>query len=460
MKHERVQLVVSSVLLIALAAAARVLSGFLQFPPYRLVLVALCIWLAGEAPLVFLLFSRLFRLFPYEGGPDLDSGMRLETVSKVAMRGLIELALLSAIAIALFVLTSQRTAPQVANQATVRFDDKIEKDLGALLTSRNLYTGKPGPPSSAQVGPNETTVKLDPELERALVDYLKSPAASVPAASTPDWTWGFLLVLLIVAAAVGVGLWFAAKGHPEVTPLTIVSGLALAIIHEAPALPKPGRGLYWGLVYLVGIAGASAVISRVRWLNSKISARPPEVPKMLSDDSPEPPIEQHNKPRPRGEEHPLLTMVGFSLLLMAGTLAFVGSYREEEPVKPPESSSMHSYKVLPLEEVPRFDSPNREVTDSQAHNWLGQYPSLRQAPKGDILLLVGSADCTRMSSTNAKLAHDRADSLEKILHGPSIGLPADLPIEVFATRQHESCKATPDMRGVFPFLLQPTNRAN
>lgn len=78
-----------------------------------------------------------------------------------------------------------------------------------------------------------------------------------------------------------------------------------------------------------------------------------------------------------------------------------------------------------------------------------------KAEKGDMLLLLGSADCTpikkdREELNNTKLALNRASRVRDLLQAAGFGL--EMPSEVLP--QYAGCEANPSIRAVFPFLLR------
>jgi hypothetical protein len=107
-------------------------------------------------------------------------------------------------------------------------------------------------------------------------------------------------------------------------------------------------------------------------------------------------------------------------------------------------------KVIPLEPAPLFKAGHSEPlagVDRLARSLEDESPK-----KGDILLLLGSADCTRYSKSNRQLALERAarisDELGPSLHGARVE-------DRYVLAQHgDGCKENMDLRSVFSFLIQ------
>jgi hypothetical protein len=93
---------------------------------------------------------------------------------------------------------------------------------------------------------------------------------------------------------------------------------------------------------------------------------------------------------------------------------------------------------------------------------LDSAPAFQQALKGasiqanDVLLLLGSTDCTAIRRTagltNKALAQNRADWLRRQLEDRNITKGT----RVEAIEQHEDCKASSKLRAVYPVLIRGT----
>jgi hypothetical protein len=74
---------------------------------------------------------------------------------------------------------------------------------------------------------------------------------------------------------------------------------------------------------------------------------------------------------------------------------------------------------------------------------------------GDLLLLLGSADCTAIQKstdlTNEKLASNRAENARQMLI--KTGPLTEKDVVADSLYQHEKCRDSADMRAVFPVLI-------
>lgn len=418
---------------VALAIVARALVLALHIAWHVLALVALGIWMVAELPfLIPLLIARK------------DESVS-ENAWKNGWHGLIEAGLLLALALGYFAIVHEKPQlPSPPGQMTIRFEGDVEKDLAAFLRASSSATEnrnglRPDQPSS-----NETTIKFDSKLEDALTTYLKRPAGPEVSPISPWWSFAWnAAFLLLILAAIGVVI-RVAKDHPSVTPIAVVSGLALAIIHEAPGLPKPGGCAYWLVIGVAGLTGATVLI-RSGWdarakKSGEVNEGQAQVTATVEKESEGKGQTGSKNP----EQSPLL--VSFSLLLMVLTLAFVAPRVSAPAPTPPPS-----YEVRPLGEVGGFHSGHQAPTDLTTLNHLKSDDALRQAGTGDILLLVGPADCTPMKSGNQELARNRAEWVLKNLRDSDSQIPANVKIESYAPTQHDKCEATKDVRAVYPY---------
>lgn len=435
----------------ALAIAAAALTSVLQVRGQFLGWFALALWLAGESAL----------LVPWiAGSPSMkdatpqssNHGATSRLARNHAARGLIELGLLGALAIGL--------AARGPSVTTLQLDSETRKALLALLNSK----AGPGPDvgGAPPALPGEITLKLDSEFRQAIVDALQKSAA--PGVGRG---WAILIVILI-AAATGLLLYkLGAMDRESVTPLATASGIALAMIYEAPVLPKPGGGVYWAAVFGLGIAGGWALC----WGWKQVAAPAP-----ANGEASPPPANAETSPPggtttsptsvpPRktgGEKEQSLIVVGFSLLLIAATLAYVASRPNARKSSEPTGKSGESGSATPEGSVPSFDVEQlNDVTGFSRGSWMGgQIGNLKgdldtKTRKGDILFLVGSTDCTRMSTGNQALADRRATWTS----GQLAGYKTTLKIETAqGLPQQAACKDTADVRVVHAFLFHDKSK--
>lgn len=421
----------------ALAIAAAALTSALRERGQLLGWFALALWLAGESALLVPLIA---------GSPGMNDtapqSSNYGTTSRLARnhaaRGLIELGLLGALAIGF--------AARGPSATTLQLDSETRNALLALLNA------KPGPiqgGGAPPAAPGEITLKLDSEFRQAIVDALQKSAA-------PGIGRGLaILILIAIAAATGLLLYkLGAMDRESVTPLATASGIALAMIYEAPVLPKPGGYLYWAAVFALGIVGGWALWRGWQQLGARgaTTTTPPATT----------PTAARVLPGKTGEpKEQSLIVVGFSLLLIAATLAYVASRPNARKSSEPTGKSGESGSATPEGSVPSFDVEQlNDVTGFSRGSWVGgQIGNLKgdldtKTRKGDILFLVGSTDCIRMSTGNQALADQRAAWAS----GQLAGYKKTLKIETAQSLpQQEACKGTPDVRVVHAFLFHDTS---
>jgi len=334
--------------------------------------------------------------------------------------------------------------PTEHSQITVRFTDEIEK---ALTTHPAPYAG----PAAT-----DGTLKLDPGLQAAMLEYFRKPAVS--NGGMPWW----VLILIIVAAAALV-LW-AIKREPEATPLaaaiaaiTATASVIEELVKGRPVLPL--GNVPWPAV-LVSL-GLVALGIYLIWYGSRYLLH----------------LIKNNGAVSIKNGTLLGTAVsifGFSAVLLAvlPPLLFHSEPTLPKPVACPQCASsasiMDAEKIsaLSLTSVNNLGDgrrPEDEAVDPTEIHQLTEDLHNKGARDDDILLLLGSADCipTRPKKnggrwdSNEELAGARADWVSKGLkdqpaaHGITIK-PLPLP-------QHARCGKAPNLRAVYPFLFHAEN---
>jgi hypothetical protein len=338
---------------------------------------------------------------------------------------------------------------QTENSAImVRFPDQIEKALVAHLASGQ---NPPGTGSSAV----DSTLKLDPKLEAALQEYLRKPAAK------GGMPWSVLVIIILAAGAL---VWWAMKQEPQATPLSaaiatltataavieklVASGIAPPV-HNVPRLAV--------LVSLTLLAGAIVLgVAGSRRLLSVIRSKDPEPVKTGS-------------------------LVGAALLAFAFSAALLAVVPpllfHSEPVPPQPAACPQCpppTSVMAAEKISVFSLPaikdlgdgrgakDKKVDPTKIHQLTNNIEE-KKAHDGDILLLLGSADCipTRpkkdggLWDSNDELAKARADWVSTGLDGKAA--VRGVKIEALPLPQHAHCGTTLDLRAVYPFLVHAEN---
>jgi hypothetical protein len=365
----------------------------------------------------------------------------------------------------LFCISSLCFAPSPPpddNQITARILDQVEKVLGARKahdgdsrsTGGSDSTFKDGSNSAeAKQGPIDVTLKLDPALKDLLQKNLESPP---PSNSLRYWV--VLIVILVVAAAlIGWVLTKKPKGTPlaaALATLTATGAVIAKLVGDKPIKPLLHVPLLVVIVSAVLAGTGILLIGAGAWCLFKL----------VRGDFPVPAAAQNEDPIETG---PLLgaalLVYGFCAVLMAlvpPLLLRVDSVPAPDCPKCPTVNSVipaKDFSVARLSAITRLGDgrpPTGKTVDpgkilpleTELHD---------NGREGDILLLLGSADCvpTRprgLWKNNDDLASARADWVLNGLRGKLGGVrpkPSILP-------QYERCAKTEDMRAVYPFLIR------
>jgi len=342
--------------------------------------------------------------------------------------------------------------------------DKIESNLNECLKSKATEKGC----ASAD---DATAAKIEDALRR-VDEVLKSHPPQQDGISP----WGTFLIVVLALVLAGVIIWLTLRFSPSKTPLAIALSLAVAMIKAAKYLPQPGgHKYYWCAVFSLLVAGA-AVIGLGRWLRESTSGAgsPAE-----SHPPPQQPADEPKaswlgllfpkhavRPEPNS---PLV--IGFSLMLLAATLAYVGRVPDKSSASTQPCSACPS--SLSLMQFDQALSPVRGFgTGSEAakaHD-LQQFKlelELKKFTDADVLLLLGSTDCVPIKErstwhSNQELAQARAKGVREA--AKQLGTPGSSTIvnAMFfaAVPQAESCSEALDRRAVFPLLFRPQTPAN
>jgi hypothetical protein len=399
-----------------LAVGAGALSLALKVSFQYLLLFALALWFV--------------ELIPFLGGFRASDYLRPEEAHSHVTRSLIELAVLAALALGMTFLGG--IDAKGSNARTIRFDDDTRAAILALANSRG---------ATAATAPGQVTLKLDPKVQDAIVDALKESHAP----GFGGW-WGIAILLAITVATAILLYKLGSLDRESATPLATGSGIAFAMIYEARVLPKPGGWIYWLAVFALIIVGAYALCRGYKLLEIRRHSAPasPAAPEVA--DASAGAAAKESK-----EQSPLV--IGFSLLLIAASLAYVGTRPKAWPLSKKDgvivSQPVHSYQVTKLDDVTKF-APGSS-TGGKTERLKAALQAKTAA--GDTLLLVGSTDCTPAKITNKVLAEQRARWTKTQLAGqastPTIEVAKDVP-------QQEACKASEALRSVHAFLFHET----
>lgn len=374
--------------------------------------------------------------------------------------------------------TGQQNAPPPDQvQSLIQLLGKTESDLNECAKSKGC---KPGDEAAA--------ARMEEVLQtlQGIVDNL--PSHGTPPSTPPNGTssWGTILVVALVLA-IGAIIWLTVKSSPSKTPLAITAALVGAIIKGAKLLPQPGGDFYWYSVFvLLVIGGLVVLIATVRWAwkgdgagpvvpvagPAPVAAVPPVAPAMAPGIGAPQPAEGFwsrlldflfKKPPERPDsDSPMV--VGFSILLLAFAMAYLGKAHEQTQTHVSTCPTCPAVPNLVLSKG-RDWSPVRgfgEKKDAAITSDLGQFQRELESEKltdADLLLLLGSTDCTPISdpesgvATNQALAGKRASFVKA--QASKFGLASLPTILPGAVQQAETCGKALDQRAVYPLLFRP-----
>lgn len=326
------------------------------------------------------------------------------------------------------------------------------------------------PPAPPQAGPPSTaTARLDPGLEAALRQHLQ---ATPPPAAVPR---GVILALIALAVAVAIAaVWLAVSKKPEATPLTIAIGTLTAtsaaiekLIGKGP-IPPVANIPWWVFAMAFLLLGVGIVLVLAgAWRLFKLLARDHGLvgtPGVVLD-----PEVAKGKEVARGSLlGAALLVFGFSVILLAlvPPLLLHGEAVNsqacpkcptQEPLKAPKIA------VIPLGSIDALGDgrrPEDKIIGLQKIERVTSDLQRNKAQPGDILLLLGSADCiaTKPKSMgglwndNAELANARAQWVNDGLQGQDAA--KGLKIENLPLPQHARCGLARNVRAVYPFLIR------
>jgi hypothetical protein len=359
---------------------------------------------------------------------------------RTSFRRVLELVLIISLAELGFVGSRAMHPTTPAVPPTVKLSDADESALRKCLD--HLCDNGSGSSGPANGAPSQTTVRMEPELEKALTQFLEKQQKQDQGGSTFPWgVAGFVVVVLIVAAIIVAGR--VAKEHPSTAAPLGAAGLAGAAIKGSEHLSRLSPITFYGVLVLFAAAGVFAVI--FGWRQTRRGANSPVDARVAGEG---------NRPaRGKMVESPMNTLFSFAILLWAVIMV---CYRVPgEPVKPPPppASTKVTMKMLPaIRDFSAYSQtvPNQEATIAS----LANSAVANGARGGDLLILLGSADCRAIHApgdSNSSLAKRRADAVRNLL------LPRNLldPENILADSlyQHEQCRESGDVRAVFPVLV-------
>lgn len=325
-------------------------------------------------------------------------------------------------------------------EAFAKLSDQFAKVLIGRITNGSAQPNGTPPP---------TELKLDPNLEQALWQHVQKPA---PATSSPA------LILLAVFGVIAAGalIAFVLTKKPEASTLsvavTIFGAVAAFMVKLAAQKPHlPSQVPWWIITVSVTATGLAALLILVGLLRQGQTAA-------AHVGFPE---EQREERIRRGLEAASLLVYGLSAILVALVPAMVFS-REDIDRKPcPDCAQsavmpLGELKVSKLNPITNLGDGDDIVDSARTQALISNATSMGMKP-GDILLVLGSADCRAVKKggrwpNNEALAAARSDSAKKGLDGkPEL---SGVRVQAKALPQHIGCRPSPDVRAVYPFLIQ------
>jgi len=305
--------------------------------------------------------------------------------------------------------------------------------------------------------PQETTLHLSAKLEDALTGYLNkggSPAGD----SLFSGGRGFALFLLLAAGA-GLLAW-AVRRRPAIAAPLGATGLAAAVIKNPEYLSR----LSWGnfLFVLIIFSVVTVVLLILCGIEFWRRFTPRDEEGETSDGK--------HRTESKVVESPLNIVFSLAVLLWAVMIACYHAESAAVPPKPPTNAGPvttmpkvpHTNPLDPISGFLPYSADPKEIRKKKIRN-SGDDPlgalksSLREDGTwpGDLLLLLGSADCTAIQRskdmTNKDLARKRAENVRRMLIDS--GTLTDKDVRAESLYQHQNCRGSEDMRAVFPVLI-------
>lgn len=424
-------------------------------------LAAILAWLIAAAGVVAIVESGLHRLHHLTistgkmlDRPDEWSADHAESHWRATLLGLAGVSILLLFALG-FAAIWHSAAPSDPSglHASVDFPEPLRAALLHYLQNPPAPSGPGGSGSSSS-----NVLQLDPEVRAALLAHLQAP----PEAPTPWLLWIAITVLALALAAVIIL-------RPSKTPLAVAVTLASAAFAHVKDLNRPSvEAMETILILLVVVAAlmflGGGLLAALRWRLAPATAAG-----VFGSPDPAPQqAEQEKKGFWRRltslwkKSAPLLedalVSSGLALLVLLWVALLIPHRVPTAPTDPlpPPPSAYSIAAPVPLDpsSFAKGDWSHPAHIQDLVDSLRGANPS-----PDDLLVLIGSADCTRVNPggevvRNQDFAARRASQTwDAITKSPD--RPAVLPkVQQIALPQYESCKDTEKLRAVFPYLLR------
>jgi hypothetical protein len=364
---------------------------------------------------------------------------------------------------------AQNPAPPDQIQSLIQLLEQTESDLNECAKAKAPERCKPGDDAVA--------ARIEELLHRhedILKSFISGPQSPPTQNGAPPWR----TILLVGFALLFVGaiIWLTLALSPSKTPLAITAALVTGMIKGAKQLPQPGGDFYWYSIFgLLLIGGLAVLIAAVRWKSAGPGALgiPPTTgtPGPVGSSASTPPeslrtriIDRLFKKSPERPDTDSPMVIGFSILLLACAMAYLGKAQDKSsaavPTKPcpacPAISTLRPTKQ-DWQPVRGFGERERAAETSDLAQFKHDLES-RKLTDADLLLLLGSADCVKIrakspsgADSNKDLAKRRADFVK--VEASKLGLVSLPTILTSTVSQAERCSKTLDQRAVYPILF-------
>lgn len=323
--------------------------------------------------------------------------------------------------------------------------DRIEKDVTECREQKCTGHAQPNPTGG------DNTVRFDPQIQKALLDFLDKEAnGSAGKSPTLSFSWPIWVVIaLMLAIAAGV-LVLAFRTHPEAAPPVGAAGLAAAVIAKAGQFSHFDHDQEWALAVLAAFGLVTLVLAT--WFFQQI--RKERDSTLAKDD-------------PRLKSFSSLWLTLFSVFVLLWVLVLVCFQPAKEPADDrhlkPQSTPTALKIDFTLPAITGFVSKTKDEFPDTPANQLprGIEQALltriqQDAPKdGDVLLLLGSADCVPFRGKrdgNSSLAEQRAEWVAGEMQSKIQALGVTSQPQPMPT--HEGCRQADGLRAVYPILIQ------
>jgi len=255
-------------------------------------------------------------------------------------------------------------------------------------------------------------------------------------------------LLLLFAAGAGLLAW-AIRKRPAVAAPLGAAGLAAAVINNPEHLSRLGRGGFLFVLILFSVVTAVLlVLSVMEFLHHRT----------LRDEEGEESDGKHRMEK-KAVESPLNIVFSLAVLIWAVIIACYHAEPAPGQGQPATAPRLipHASLLEPLSGFPPYSADPKQIPNSGDDPLRALKTSVRNAGTwpGDLLLLLGSADCTAIQvskeMTNEKLARNRAENVRKML--TDTGALAGEDVRAKSLYQHQNCRESKNMRAVFPVLI-------